>query len=64
MKSNINIITRMILNNQPTSLQVALDVHTQEKKKLDTLYSFGVTCSYDEMLRFKSSAAVAAAKRN
>ena len=55
-----NIITS-IINNQPTSLQVALGVLVREKKLLEQFSDYGVTCTYKEVLRFKSSAAVAAA---
>ena len=53
-----NIITS-IINNQPTSLQVALGVLVREKKLLEQFSDYGVTCTYKEVLRFKSSAAVA-----
>ena len=54
-----NMIT-CCLTNRPTSLQIALGVLVREKSLIKTLYDFGITCSYDEVLRFKSSAARAA----
>ena len=54
-----NIITG-IINNQPTSLQIALGVLIREKTKLELLSNYGVTCTYQEVRRFKSSAAAAA----
>ena len=55
-----NIITG-VLRNQPTDLQIALGVLLRDSKKLLTyMHDYGVTCSYDEVLRFKKSAAVAA----
>lgn len=58
-----NIVTS-VLTCRPTSLQVALGVQTREKNKVDCMYDFGVTCSYDEVVRFKASAAVAASKEH
>lgn len=55
-----NMITG-ILTSSPTSLQVALGVQTRDKNKIECLHDYGVTCSYDEVLRFKASAATAAA---
>ena len=57
-----NIITAMV-NNQPTAMQVALGVVINEKSHIELLNKLGVTCTYDELLRFKSSAAHAAGKR-
>ena len=57
----IGSIVTSIINNQPTSLQVALGVLVREKKLLEQFCDNGVTCTYKEVLRFKSSAAVAAA---
>ena len=55
-----NIITS-IVRNQPTDLQVALSVLLQNSKSLiNTFHDYGVTCSYDEMHRFKKSAALTA----
>lgn len=54
-----NIVTSNV-TNRPTHLQIALGIHVREKSKIETMYDFGVTCSYSEVLRFKASAAVAA----
>ncbi len=44
--------------NQVTDLQIALGLLTRNSKKVvDQLYNFRVTCSYDEVVRFKKSAA-------
>jgi len=57
-----NIIT-FILANHSTDLQVSLAVLLRESKELvKTMSDFGVTCSYDELLRFKKSVAAEAAK--
>ena len=49
------------VRNHPTSLQIDLGVLMRDSKKLvNLMYAFGVTCSYDEVLRFKKSAALAA----
>ena len=56
-----NIITSVV-TNRPTSLQVALGVVIREKSLIELLYDFGVTSSYDEILRFKASAAHAASQ--
>ena len=54
-----NIITS-VLSNKPTNLQIALGNLTRDSKSLlNQLYQFRVTCSYDEILRFKRSAALA-----
>ena len=59
-----NIITST-LKNSPTALQIALGVLMRNSKALiSQLNAFGVTCSYDEILRFKKSAAVAATSAN
>lgn len=52
-----NIVTSQV-TNQPTDLQIALGLLTRDSKKVvDQLYHFKVTCSYDEVMRFKKSAA-------
>lgn len=56
-----NMVTG-ILTHKPTSLQIALGVQTRERSKIDSLHDFGVTCTYDEVKRFKASAAMAAAQ--
>ena len=57
-----NMITCAV-TNRPTALQVALGVKVREKSVIEHLYSFGVTCSYKEVLQFKASAASSAALR-
>ncbi len=59
----IGSIITSVLSNHPTNLQVALGVLIRNSKELvKQMYGFGVTCSYDEVLRFKKSAAVDAAR--
>jgi len=56
-----NVVTS-IVKNHPTSMQIDLGVLIRDSKRLiNMMHSFGVTCSYDEVLRFKKSAAVLAA---
>ena len=51
-----------VLNNQETTLQVALNVLLRDSKAIvNNMYDYRVTCSYDELLHFKKSAAVAVA---
>ena len=57
-----NIITS-VLSNKPTNRQIALGNLTRDSKSLlNQLYQFRVTCSYDVILRFKRSAALAATR--
>ena len=56
-----NIVTSMV-TNRPTALQIALGVLVRQKSLIEQRYDFGVTSSYDEILRFKASVAHAAAK--
>ena len=57
-----NIITS-IVNNFPTDLQIALAVLLRNSKEIVShMYDYRITCSYDELLRFKKSVVVAAAK--
>ena len=57
----IGSIVTNTLKNCPTALQVALGVLMRNSKALvSQLNAFGVTSSYNEVLRFKKSAAVAA----
>ena len=52
-----NIITSQV-TNQATDMQIALGILTRDSKKVvDKLYDYRVTCSYDEVVRFKKSAA-------
>ena len=54
-----NMITSFV-RNQPTDLQVALSALLNSSKSIiQTFHDYGVTCSYDEINRFKKSAAVA-----
>lgn len=56
-----NIITAIVTGN-PTDLQIALGVLIRGSKQvINQMYQFGVTCSYDEALRFNTSATVTAA---
>ena len=55
-----NMITAAI-NKRPTSLLVDIGVKMRQRDLIETLFDFGVTCSYDEYLRFKASAASSAA---
>ena len=56
-----NIITSVV-RNKSTDLQIALGVLLRDYKSiLGYSYDYGITCSYDEIRRFKKSAAVAAA---
>lgn len=56
-----NIITSMV-TNKPTTLQIALGNVARDKSIIEQLYSFGVSSSYDEVLRFKASAALEASR--
>lgn len=57
-----NIVTATILN-AATSLQVAMGAKVRFSKELtQCLHNFQIVCSYDEILRFKKSAALAAVK--
>ena len=57
-----NIITSLI-SNKATNLQLALANLIRDSKALiNQMYQFRVTCSYDEILHFKKSAALAATK--
>ena len=55
-----NIVTSIISNNL-TNLQIALGNLIRDSKSfINQMYQFEVTCSCDEILRFKKSAALAA----
>ena len=56
-----NVITSMVTNTY-TSLQIALCITVRQKSVIECLLKFGVTASYDEILRFKASAAHGAAR--
>ena len=52
-----------IANSRTSILQIALRLFVKERKILDYLNQYGVTCTYDELRRFKVSAAHFANKR-
>ena len=56
-----NIVTG-VARNQPTSLQVAMGLFVGSRSLIDVMYNYRVTCSYDEVQRFKASAAKAASE--
>jgi len=56
-----NIVTS-ILTNRSTPLQIALGVVLNQRSLIEQFYDCRVACSYDEILRFKASAAAAALK--
>jgi len=59
-----NIISSMAMC-QPTPLQIAIRVLLGDHKMLiEELYKYDVSCSYDEVHRFKRSAAVQSSKAN
>ena len=51
-----NIVTSVI-TKRPTPLQVALGVYFPGKKTIKHIYDYRVSCSYDEVKRFKRSSA-------
>ena len=51
-----NIVTSVI-TKLPTPLQVALGVYFPRKKTIKHMYDHRVSCSYDEVKRFKRSSA-------
>ena len=55
-----NIVTS-VLRNHATPLQIALGVHVliNRKKIIKHMFDYKVTCSYDELRRYKKSSAVA-----
>ena len=52
-----NLITSVVAKRY-TSLQIALAILVERKALVDHLYDYRITCSYDELLRFRTSAAV------
>ena len=56
-----NIVTGAV-SKKPTDLQISLGTVLREKTLIEQFYEFGVVCSYDEVLRFKTSVAHAAAQ--
>ena len=53
-----NMVTS-VLRSRATPLQIALGVLIHKKKVIQHLYDYKVTCSYDELRRYKKSSAVA-----
>ena len=49
-----NIVTSM-LRNHATPLQIALEVLINRKKIIKHMFDYKVTCSYDELRRYKKS---------
>ena len=61
----IGHIVTSVLKLQLTILQLAFGILLRSSKKiLGYLYDFGITCSHDEVRRFKKSAAVAATDKS
>lgn len=58
----IGNIVSSVINNCYTDLQVSLGVVIGKKALIQDLYHFGVSCSYEEVLRFEDSAAAAAVR--
>ena len=54
-----NTITSAIKKHHPTPLQIALEVYFNKKYTVKHMYDYLVCCSYDELLRFMKSSAVA-----
>ena len=57
-----NIITSIVAKRY-TNLQIALAIMAQKKSTIEHLYDYRVTCSYDELVRFRTSAAAWTANR-
>ena len=56
-----NVITCMATNTY-ISLQIASGITVRQKSVIECSHTFGVTSSYDEIVRFKASAAHGAAR--
>ena len=56
-----NIVSSMI-NNCYTDMQIALGIVIGKKALIQDFFHFGVSCSYEEVLRYKDSAAAAAVR--
>ena len=54
----ISSMVAAISSSQTSILQVALGLFVHDKKVIQQLHEYGVTCSYDEVRRFKISAAI------
>ena len=59
----IGNITTSAVTNQPTPLQIGLGVTLSKKSHVQQFHDLGIGCSYDELLRFKASAAVATSNK-
>ena len=46
-----------MVDQKPTLLQIAISVLLGERHLIEHLYEYGITCSYTEFLRFRTSAA-------
>lgn len=61
----IGKIITSVLTNHATPLQIGLGVFLRDSKNaVMTMSAFRVTCTYDELLRFKRSAATSAARNS
>ena len=56
-----NMITGLI-SNSPTPLQIELGVLLKDKEMIQHMHKFGIVCSYDEVRRFRKSAAKASTR--
>ena len=56
----IGNITQGIVHRKPTTLQIDLVLLMKTKSLVEQFSEYGVTFTYDELLRFKTSAAVVA----
>lgn len=52
-----NLVTSSVANHY-TSLQVALAILVERSALIDHLYDYGITCSSNELLKFRTSAAL------
>ncbi len=57
-----NIITSAV-TNQPIPFRVGLGITLGKKSLIQQFHDLGICCSYDEVLRFKASAAAAASSK-
>ena len=57
-----NIVT-YIITGKPTPLLISLGIVARDKSLISLLNTFCVTCTYDEVLRFRASSASAAADK-
>ena len=59
----IGTIITSVLRHKSTGLQIALGVLLRDSKTiLSHTYHYGITCSYDEVIRFKMSGVMMASK--